>query len=949
MSDQAPPAQPGPRIIESTSFLEFEGSYPKVDGEHFVAVLRLASIAIPGVEEPVTASMTVTRRAGNTPEVTVNVPGLQRARAQADGSKLKLGDSKLEGPMTITVTFSRPRRGEEAPPPQSVDLHLDAQLHKVRDGDLPELDDAADWAGALLTAAAEPQGTAYLATGNWRRVGREADADEPSRGDLAARINPTIRPGHWNIGISNGGLELTLDMGTRRQNWNHFRASVFESEQVRDISAFHGLRIRIDTDEPREDAHVSVWLREEDGSWYYIKSAIPLIDPTNHATLLFEDFAEAEWVAPGNHMDEDYVLDLTTISHLAIGVVNPLGVGKVSFNVRQIDLVKIDREPAPPAQLRVTGRMISINDHDKIPAGVFGGYAPYLAREFRPGTQRNLGGPVMLRSPPEGGTEAYMIDCWFDRYASAVLLNNHRWAESLASWGRTYAQNALDQGVPAHLEFWNEPYLNWANHSARNFQVNFFDVDSAEEGGPVQVRYRVQETDEDGNRIRGQFRHELGPVIPHFRWRRDGDQWRVEDETQFTYWSGRGNGWIYDQMLAALGPAVKEVNPDVQIIAGWDFRWNEDHWAAWDMLYKPTIDRNIDWIDGIAEHHYQGDTTAMPGTYEVLLAYTVTKHDRWIYAYNTETGDLIDAPARGVVDTPEIARAATQYRRAQYELRDIIYAIAQTPDKFRARTIIHSGGRDGPTQFARVAYGMMKNLRGRMVEAHSDDPRVWVVASIDGTDPDAMPPGEPDRRDMVIMVFNDHRTPREFSIELSPPSGMTFAGTARIENNTVDRQTFQIGIDQREIRVSSDSASLDVQLEERSAWKITLPLKGTVPPEPQVHHRQHFSPTILKPIQRGRPVDFQVELPSERNTAARAWLRIVVEDVHEGEASVLVNGHEVPLPKALTADNVTRILELPVDLSWLRARNTLRFQVNPGNHAGYRVNMASIVLEHGQP
>ena len=49
-----------------------------------------------------------------------------------------------------------------------------------------------------------------------------------------------------------------------------------------------------------------------------------------------------------------------------------------------------------------------------------------------------------------------------------------------------------------------------------------------------------------------------------------------------------------------MASGIKAVNPGAVCIAGWGFRWHEDHWGAWDMIYKPTIDKNIDLIDGVA-------------------------------------------------------------------------------------------------------------------------------------------------------------------------------------------------------------------------------------------------------------------------------------------------------------------------------------------------------------
>ncbi len=749
----------------------------------------------------------------------------------------------------------------------------------------------------------------------------------------------TPRPRGWDRGAfrEGGGLTLRLDLGTRRVNWNHARIAVHEFPEPVDLAEWSGLRVR--ASRPPEQLErvpriaAGLWLRERDGSWYYVKAAVPLSDPENEAVVLFEDFVEAEWVAPGSHMDEDYVLDRRAISHLGVGVVNPLGVGEVVFTVERIDLVRCEAEPEAPARLAATGRLLSVNGRQTVPPGLFGGYAPDLPQRFRPGCQRYLS--TALHVPRPRATEAFHIDCWFDRYQPATLLGAEGWEERLAAMGRAYARKAQAAGYRAHLEFWNEPYLNWAKPGdPRNYRSDFYDIDRAGEGRPVIAR-------------------KTGMLVPYLEWYPAGSGWRVGDSTQFTYWSGRGNGFLYDRMLLAVGRAVKETWPEVRLIAGWDFRWNEDHWAGWHLLYKPTIDRAIQYIDGVSEHHYQGDTTAMNGTYEVLAGYAWTQYEKWLPCYNTETNDLLDAPARGAVDTPEEARRATQYRRSVYNLRDVLYSVLQSPDKCLGRTVIHSVRADGVERFAEVAYGIMRNLRGRLVETASDDPRVWCVASVDGTDPEAMPPDPDAPPALVVMAFNDHRRPRDVELALSAPTGTTFAGGGTVERTWVDKETFEIGVATGSAAGAQEggtSARFAFRLAERSAWKVTLPLAGRVPTEAEVRRRQFFSPDLLVQVLRDQPFRTTVRPdPAVLAEAKRAWLRLVVEDVDAGEGSVRVCGRRLDLPKAMTADNVTRIVELAVDPAALLPETDLQFAVNPGNHLGYRVDMASIVLETGTP
>jgi hypothetical protein len=695
----------------------------------------------------------------------------------------------------------------------------------------------------------------------------------------------------------------------------------------RDLSKHAGLRVRIATDKPRDDVEVTVYLREADGTWYHVKAAVPLVDRTNEAVVLFEDFVEAGIVGPVSSADEDYSLDLTSISHLAVGVVHPFGIGKISFTIEGIELVTRPAKPLPPARVAATGKTVSLNGHDVIPSGLFGGYWD-LPEEYRPGCWRHFsGGPTV---PREGSHLKYHIDLWHDRYQTALNLTDAKWKAKLIERGRRFAQKAKDAGYRAHLEFWNEPYLNWAR-TRKNFSARLFDATKAKEGGPATVKA-------------------TGKVVPHFQWTKTPRGWEVIDATQHTYYSAKGNSHIYDEMLLPLAKAVKEVNPDVQVIVSWGFRWKADHWMGWELEYKPSIDRCMPYIDGACEHHYGGEPTALIGMYEILAAYGVTKYGKWLYSYNTEAGELRTVPVHGRVDMPEKAATLTQLRKAIYEVRDILYCAAQAPDKIRSRTILtwHSQAR----QATPVAYGFLKNLRGRLVENESTDGKVWCVASIDGTDPDAMPPHK--GQWLVAALFNDHARPREVELKLTAPAEATFRG-GTIERLRWDRGTYEFGLATRIIEASGTECSLKLTLPGKSFWKVTLPLqlprrrkkpKDPPPYRADIQRRQFFSPDILQAVRRGRPLRTKVKLDGDTLKAAgRAWLRLVVEDIAPGEATVRVGNKSLALPKAVTSENINRTLMLPVQPSDLSPETTFEYRVNKGNHAGYRVDMTSIVLE----
>ena len=1095
--------------------------------------------------------------------------GLWRSlRVSTDAAGLTFDGAKLAGVLKFKAAASR--RGGK---PFELSLSLAAAAAPMDDTDTP---------------------AQRVLAGTW------AAGPGGAGGKLTGVLSPVRKAGFFDRGHFDGGLKLRLDLGSQRVGWNHQRCATYLFPEPVDITKYTGLRVTVRTEKPRHDAMVTVWVRETDGSWYYVKGAVPLTDAENQATLRWTDLRVSEWVAPGSHLDEDNLFDCKAFDAFAVGVINPLGIGKVAFTLTGAELVREDLPPPAPVACAVTGKTLSVNGHNMVPAGIFGGFAYDLPQEYRPGCQRGLyahsrpriirqmaarfGGesapdwPKALdafqgRGPraalgkylrglvddervqqdldatrvpddmtqekarvlprglaglldrllelpiyapaawagvalPDGlaaevkrfqagkcnhtermemnrrllqaalpqlppyrpRTEAFFVDCLGERKETAIFFRSD-WQEQLRDFGRTYASHAKQAGVPVVFEFWNEPYLNWAEKSWIHYHPGHYRTDLREDGGPVAVRRSSQITerqvldwkrlagifragkdakegdfakrfhdalardrrtaeqfdalkeghapggdlarvlvrlvnevvmprgprgrDEGNNRGRDFYKPEhfegvalpkdieallpvlkeeapdgrrtailnrgllsakypgmLGPdpaagppeIIPHFRWKKIPTGWRVVDDTAISYWSAKGNGFIYDSMMQVIGKAMKETFSGMKVFAGWGFRWNENHWGAWDLLYRDTIDRNIGWIDGIHEHHYQGEPIAMQGTYEVACAYGVTKYGKWLYSMNTETNDLLDSPARGRVDSDEKRRLSCDYRVMVYNMRDCLYSVLQCPDKAFGRTMIHYQRYPRATP---VTWGMMKDLRGRLVATDSADRDVWCVASVDGTDPQAMPP-QPGGQTLVVFVLNDHIHPRKVSLDVHAPDGTRFTGGS-IERNTVDWNSFDLALQATDAEVAAGATKLhfDFELPGKLAWKVSLPLDKPITDKDQVRRRQFFSPDLLKQVRRDQPLATGVSLdPDVLKAAKRAWLRLVIEDVARGEAVVSVNGEAAkPVPPAYTADNVTQIVRVPLDVASLAPANSVRFTVAPGNHAGYRVDMTSIVLE----
>ena len=150
-------------------------------------------------------------------------------------------------------------------------------------------------------------------------------------GKMSGNMKLPGTPGKWTKGVAeDGGLKVGFDMGSKRVNWNKFGFTRLNFDSPMDLRKHAGLRVQLDSHQTRDDSSVSVWLREADGSWYYYSQAIPLVADSNQADILFADFEEAEWVSPDggtSFMDEDYELDLSQITAVALGVVNAHGIG----------------------------------------------------------------------------------------------------------------------------------------------------------------------------------------------------------------------------------------------------------------------------------------------------------------------------------------------------------------------------------------------------------------------------------------------------------------------------------------------------------------------------------------------------------------------------------------------------------------------------------------------
>jgi hypothetical protein len=607
-------------------------------------------------------------------------------------------------------------------------------------------------------------------------------------------------------------------------------------------------------------------------------------------------------------------------------------------------------------RVHVTGRALDVNGQTEIPRGLFGvhadtrltveraqdwGIEAFRQIHFSPGAN-------LVAADREGNLRApfqdmaVVIDCQGDRYAPATVLTNPNYEEFFTRIGRAYAQKCKDLGWRGYAEFWNEPYLNWAERSRRNYDPKYYEVSLAEQDGPVTIkgwdkplrylRWRRLWAQDANGRIAHMvpvpkdaapgdtFRHRLGYYFTDNREQTYTvvEKWDVYDPTQVSYWSGKQNYDFYMWMFLPWARAIKQTNPEVTVLGGWDFPIYTENWKAWEMLYRPMIDEAIEWLDGVTEHHYGSNTRANAASYEVAVGYARAEHGKWIKAYNTETAGCVDPAVPG-----HRHGNATPYGAYNYALRDIIELCYRSPDKAGAR-IAHGslapGWGGGGDEFL---FKHLKDLRGRLVHAVSNDLNVWPVASINGDK-------------LVVVIFNDRRSGQSIELVVDAPAGTTL-GDGR--QSWVEPLTPKgaLRFQHKDLPADGRQFAGRVSIPQQSGVKLVFPLNGAPPAGVQLSRRQFFARGVLQNVAPERPAGFNIVLPAELPARAEsAFVRVVLEGVNGGEATLRINDVSLAVP------DHDWITDIPVDPAVLRADNALVFE---SGGDGYRVGVVSLLLD----
>lgn len=818
---------------------------------------------------------------------------------------------------------------------------------------------------------------------------------------------------------------VEADLGQRRANWTQNAWTVHRFEAPRDLSAFAGLRVRARAAAPLPQVEVYVALQEADGTWRYHPRACPLSAASNSAEIRLIDFVPAEWVAPagGKHHDENQVLDLGAITAVAVGTVQPFGVGRVDFTVEALEpLPAPAAAPRAPAAVSVSGRMLAVNGTEMLPAGVFGAFNVPKATwdRYRLTLTRSIdhgGGFSGAPAAPKPGRQLPMYTLGDRGVPSPVLGDPQGWKAKLTAAATAAAQKTKEAGGGAVLEFWNEPYLNWANKNRVAFDPRFYETSGQAEGAPVKLK--------DGSampHLKWTQKPENIPAIPRWRndeqpprdhWRRGRDAsgkmlsllhepphwdrqaranwrpethppkdvadgqtytvtvktkqgeekleltaftpWRIYDETQFTFWSALGLARLYNEPMVAVGQAFKAVDPAAFYIIGWCSRPIEDHLAAWELAYKPSIDAAGKLADAVNDHDYGGDPLRMEASAELVAAYSATAIGKMLTSINSETSAAPDPEAYPGAKQDPAQMDGGKYR---FTVRKIVSGLARQPDKMVGYAFFGDGEGPPKSYFSPggegVAFDLLMQLRGRLVQANADDPELRVVAAVDGTDPmNPRPAALGAGPVLTVAVLNEGLAAREAAIEIAAPAGTAFVAGAKVLRGT-DPATGRPALIAADHQAAGATTRWSGSIASHDAVVLQLPLDKAPAAGVQAQRLAAFSPLTAQLVTREKPYRAEIAAPAAvvalaKRPGARAWLRLAVENVAAGEAVAVIGGQRLPIPAVVASDNGSWLVELPLPATAVAATMPLAVEIaDPTRTTGFRLAAAAVYVEAAQ-
>jgi len=847
----------------------------------------------------------------------------QRSENQVTLDDLAYADGKLRGTIGVTITPDRPRPGGGnlgphpfPDPKQGPDVYTVTVEAQLGDGPAPFIADTEKheppwrkdtpmFGGRLI------EGTYIAKRGDVTTQGKVVGALSPAGNDDAFNT-------FGNIHLSpadGGGVAVLARMSPVPVMSYASCGAVRAFAQPRDWSDQHALLLTLDNHERRNDVTVQLGVKPKGQGMRWVDSAGFLIGREHTFLVPLHRFSPT----------------LGEVEAVGLGVHNADGVGDVRFTLRKLELATLAYHgprdlPRQPVTITVKPDTRRVhNGVADIPKGLFGMHgvnwpseaddaALGYIRSINPGYIRPLdhtgfGGKRMTAQEIEAGRaqrlkrdepddKVYLVMKAADAVDNVVWCHTQdlfarpswmhdgveAWEKRVADFYHNQAARAWVPGdafnVLRRFEVWNEPFF-WGRHTNMNHRL------------PKGAR-----------------------------------DWT--DDTQHGYIPGKLGADVYSRLFMAAAQAGGAVNEHARFGGPSSPSFNGDGYRIFTNYVARFIDRCIDEVGFLTEHHYGGNPASYAASYEVATAYNDITHGRRIPVYNTEANNL----------------GASDAGKAAYNVEDILTGAIVNPDIYRGRALhaLWSGKlRDAGELHA---YRILSTLRGAMVVCESNQPGVIAVAT------------RPEAGGLVVVAYNANWSPRTVSLETpGQPAKVTeavmlLADAPANEQNLRDPEGQPIPAPpQGKTRLVTldPKGSATLELPARSVVRWTCEAAGE-PSKAQVT-RQSFVDAVFADVEPGKPVEAKVVWRGELKPgdADAAALRVVTADVHDNEAYADINGHTITLPYTDAGGGDAEVQTIAIDPAWLAESTKLTFRVlDPATQNGYRVLCASVLLTGAQ-
>jgi hypothetical protein len=545
-------------------------------------------------------------------------------------------------------------------------------------------------------------------------------------------------------------------------------------------------------------------------------------------------------------------------------------------------------------RVRVSGKILSYNGQTKVPNGLFGVHAGnFQGFDAAKVKQWGIESVRTIQTVPTGNTYNppaginQVVDCWFDRFNPPRNVENPlNWKSEFYQKATQYMNSTSGLNREIILEFWNEPYLNWAYKPGVATDPQFFDTTGRTVNGPVKLKgkstpepflkWKMAQwyasprwaANRQGvyNAISTAWNQQLSVLnIPYPGLTgvlNPGETYysgtsreftvinamRPVDTTQDSYYSGRQNSLYYNEMYRVLADTIRKLNPNLMLAAGWGFEVHKDNWTPWKNLFKPLIDEHHNRMDAIHEHHYSMDTRIIAADYEVMYAYAFKKYGRRFHFINTETGGYLDPqrPTEPGNSPGNISNKKKAMNAFVYNSKDIIYLLAHSSDKAYSRAIHEPQNTFGG---ARFALENLKTLRGNLLHAQSSHSGLWPVASVSG---DTL---------LTLVCFNQYPGSQNLDIEIKAPNGYMFvdAGFQKVDT-TAGADTLSIFNLPLSTASNTFSSKTTIPTLQTFIWKLRLTTTSGIQDTTKIN--QYFADSILTRIPSGTSSSFTISIPA---------------------------------------------------------------------------------------